>query len=137
MWILRAFIAWLTALWRWLVPLAPVPEEQPAPMHAVSYRDTVPYGSVRWVESQAEAAPWLADENAIVIVKGTTGPKWLMMNCPDHCGEIGQISLSQATPPTWRFRIEEDGTVSLYPSVWLTSGCGVHFILRHSKALVV
>ncbi|WP_376707008.1 DUF6527 family protein [Bradyrhizobium agreste] len=60
----------------------------------------------------------------------TTNVEAILMKCPDHCGEVRRVSLSEAMSPAWKFRAEADGTISLFPSVHLTSGCRVHFVLR-------
>lgn len=130
---LASFLAWLSSIWHRLFVKAKVEVGITEP----TYRRIVEYGVVHRVKSQAQAAPLLSDPASIVIVEGDTGPKWLLMKCPDECGEIRRVSLSGATPPAWDFHNESDGTISLYPSVHLTSGCRVHFIFRHNRAYVI
>lgn len=133
---LKAFLEWIASFWKSSPPQTTAPDVRTPPSRAAAYRCIVQYGPVHWVNSQAEAKP-LISSNAIVMVKGTSGAKWLLMNCPDHCGEVRRISVSEAMPPAWKFRSETDGTISLFPSVHLTSGCRVHFVLRHNKAYVI
>lgn len=132
----NAFLEWIASFWKRSPPQSTAADtDAPAP-RARAYRSVVQYGPVHWVDSQADATPLLSS-NAIVMVKGTSGAKWLLMNCPDHCGELRRISVSKAMPPAWTFQTEADGTISLFPSVHLTSGCRVHFVLRHNKAHVI
>jgi hypothetical protein len=130
------FLTWLLSIWNRLFGKVG-PAVEVAEPRRPTYRWIAEYGAVQRVKSQAQAAPLLSDPASIVIVEGDAGPKWLLMKCPDECGEIRRISLSKAMPPTWDFHNEADGTVSLYPSVHLTSGCRVHFILRHNRAYVI
>jgi len=132
--ILGDIVQWLFLFWRWLFG---APEATESVSQSARYRRLVDYDRVHRVRSQSEAAGVLSDPRAIALVEGDAGPKWLLMNCPDECGEIRRISLSNATPPTWGFTLEQDGTVSLHPSVHLKSGCRVHFILRSNRAYVV
>jgi hypothetical protein len=132
--LLTRLLNWLLPFWRRLFG-APGAAETVAP--SARYRRLVDYNRVHWVRSQSEAAGVLSNPRAIAIVEGNAGPKWLLMNCPDDCGEIRRISLSNATPPAWGFKFEENGAVSLHPSVHLKSGCRVHFILRNNRAYVI
>ena len=51
------------------------------------------------------------------------------MLCPCGCG--AQIQLSTVgSRPRWSVGIENDGSVTLNPSVWRKSGCRSHFFLR-------
>ena len=133
---LTGFLAWLSSIWRRLFGKAEIEVGVIEPRRP-TYRRIVEFGTVHRVRSQAQARPLLSDPASIVIVEGDEGPKWLLMKCPDECGEIRRISVSDSVPPAWDFQNEADGTISLYPSVRLTSGCRVHFILRHNKAYVI
>jgi hypothetical protein len=130
------FLDWLLALWRRLFGKSEIEVEAVEPRRP-TYQRIVEYDAVHRVKSQAQATQLLSDPNSMVVVEGEEGPKWLLMKCPNECGEIRRISLSTAVPPRWDFQTESDGTISLYPSVHLTSGCRVHFILRHNKAYVI
>lgn len=132
----KACLDWIASFWKSSPPQTTAADAAAPSSRAHAYRNVVQYGPLHWVNSQAEAAPLLSS-NTIVMVKGTSGAKWLLMNCPDHCGEVRRISVSEAMPPAWQFRAEPDGTISLFPSVHLTSGCRVHFVLRHNKAHVI
>jgi hypothetical protein len=133
---LTHFLRWLSSIWRHFFGKGRI-EVEVIESRRPTYRRIVEYGPVHRVKSQAQATALLSDAASIVIVEGDAGPKWLLMRCPDECGEIRRVSLSPAMPPTWDFHNEADSTISLYPSVRLTSGCRVHFILRHNKAYVI
>jgi hypothetical protein len=134
---LTSFLTWLSLIWRRLFGTVDFEVTEIHEPRRQTYRSIVEYGAVHRVKSQAQATSLLSGATSIIIVEGAEGPKWLLMRCPDECGEIRRISLSAAVPPAWDFQSEADGTISLYPSVRLTSGCRVHFILRHNKAYVI
>ncbi|MFC3674061.1 DUF6527 family protein [Ferrovibrio xuzhouensis] len=95
----------------------------------------VPYSSVHQVRNQAESAAVLQSPGVISIIVGETGPKRIQFKCPCGCGEEIRLSVSPRGPrPIWRFHIDAESKLSLYPSVWRASGCRAHFILRHSIA---
>lgn len=74
--------------------------------------------------------------NVIVIVRRDDGsPKTVVFRCPDGCGETLRVNVSDIPgTPSWRLRVDRDGRVSLYPSVWRTTGCHAHFFLTLSTA---
>ena len=50
----------------------------------------------------------------------------LVMACPDGCGEPLTINLDRRSGPAWRF-YRDAAAISMYPSVWRTTGCKSHF----------
>ena len=52
----------------------------------------------------------------------------LVIACPDGCGEMLTINLDRRSGPAWRF-YQDDAAISMYPSVWRTTGCKSHFIV--------
>lgn len=66
-----------------------------------------------------------------VYIAGEGGHRWFVaMICPCGCGEILHMNLLPKSRPRWRLTENEDGTVTLYPSIWRKKGCGSHFFLR-------
>jgi len=81
--------------------------------------------------------PALVAELPRVIVPGTTyligegEHRWqAALRCPCGCRETIQLNLVPEMRPRWRATVEDDGTVSLEPSVWRQVGCRSHFVLR-------
>jgi Family of unknown function (DUF6527) len=61
------------------------------------------------------------------------GAPWLAaLACPCGCGEVIHLSLLKRDSPRWSFHEEDDGTITLSPSVWRSRGCKSHFFLRRS-----
>jgi hypothetical protein len=97
-----------------------------------TYRD-VPYSRVVTVPDQAAALGELKT-GVLVIVMPNTRPKSLKLLCPCGCGEIISVNLMPETGKAWRIALEPGRGLSLWPSVWLSSGCRSHFILRRNRA---
>ena len=137
---LRAFARWFAALIAAVFgPRAASAVEATPPATRAAPRRPPPeythaYPAVREVGTQAEARAAVEAEDALAIVRGEVGHKWLVMRCPCGCGEIRRVSLSPSVQPAWRYAIDRGGHVSLYPSVDLTSACRAHFILRRNIA---
>jgi len=67
-------------------------------------------------------------------VAGEAGSYWCAaMVCPCGCGAPIHLSLVQTDKPSWRLTLDGSGRPTLYPSVWRTTGCGSHFLLRRGQ----
>jgi hypothetical protein len=83
------------------------------------------------VEHRHEADTYLTQPGAAVLIfRGIA--RSVAIACPDGCGEVLTINLDRRAGPAWRcYAAGED--VTLYPSVWRTTGCESHFIVWRSK----
>jgi hypothetical protein len=97
-----------------------------------SYRD-VRYSQIVRAHDQAEAKQQLK-AGVLVLVIPNERPKSLKFLCPCGCGEIVSVNLMPGNERAWTLDIKPKRGISLWPSVWLTSGCQSHFILRNNKA---
>lgn len=87
------------------------------------------------VEGRAEAKSVLHNPgDTAVVFRGY--PRWFVMLCPCGCGEELAVNLDRKTGPAWRL-YESNDTQTLYPSIWLKSGCRSHFIVWGSQILWV
>ena len=66
-----------------------------------------------------------------LIIRGEIA-RWMIMNCPDGCGEILAINLDRRTGKAWYVTLHR-GKLSIIPSIWLDSGCRSHFIIWNSR----
>lgn len=70
----------------------------------------------------------------LVYVLGQGNNVWFVaMICPCGCGATLQMSLLPEAKPRWRLHDHQDGTISLYPSIWHRIGCRSHFVLRRGR----
>jgi hypothetical protein len=71
-----------------------------------------------------------------VYVIGEKGFLWfVIMSCPCGCNEILNINLIEGNCPTWSLQEHSNGTISLFPSIWRTTGCRSHFFLKKGKII--
>jgi len=56
----------------------------------------------------------------------------IVMRCPDDCGEIVTINLDRRSGPAWRI-YQRNGHLTVYPSVWRSTGCRSHFIISQDN----
>ena len=55
------------------------------------------------------------------------------MLCPCGCGVLICLNLIPDESPCWRLDRHRGGAVSLFPSVWRTTGCRSHFWLSRGR----
>jgi hypothetical protein len=55
------------------------------------------------------------------------------MICPCGCGRVLHLNLLTDERPCWRLTRHEDGTATLFPSVWRQKDCRSHFWFRRGR----
>ena len=90
-------------------------------------------GFVR-VGTQNEGLEVLAAKDALVLVERGK-PRTLKMRCPCDRGHIITVNLDETIEPAWHIRIAGP-SLSLFPSVWLKTGCECHFVLRRNRVYI-
>ena len=79
---------------------------------------------------RVEELPEVLDPLAVYVL-GEGDYRWFVaMICPCGCRSTLQMSLLADAKPRWKLTEHDDGTITLYPSVWRTVGCRRHFFLR-------
>jgi hypothetical protein len=58
----------------------------------------------------------------------------VVMECPCGCGDTVALNVLPDDSPRWSLRDEPEGP-TLIPSVWRTTGCRSHYILRRGRVL--
>lgn len=78
--------------------------------------------------SSIDEATTLVDRpgDVAIVVRGK--PRWLVIRCPDGCGDVVRVNLDKAIGKAWRLYRRNDA-ITLFPSIWRDSGCGSHFII--------
>lgn len=66
----------------------------------------------------------------VLIVSALNYKKWACFQCPEGCGEIIQLSLSQLRRPRWIVSIDWLGRPTINPSIRQLDGCRCHFWVR-------
>ena len=72
-------------------------------------------------------------KRGVIYIIGEDEPWYAAMKCPCGCGEVIRLCLQEEVRPSWKLSHHDNGTISLRPSVWRTSGCRSHFFLRHGN----
>jgi hypothetical protein len=66
---------------------------------------------------------------------GENGNLWhVVLLCPCGCGATIGLNLLPDDSPRWTLHKRRQGP-TLTPSVWRTTGCKSHFILRHGQVI--
>lgn len=87
------------------------------------------------VESRAQANGKLRSSgDSVIIERGV--PRLLLLKCPCGCGYEIPINLDGRAGKAWWLYRRHDSGLSLFPSVWLDSGCKSHFIIWRDKILL-
>ena len=95
------------------------------------------YTSVVRARTQAAATGELAryPRHVVIVERNDGTPKMAVFQCPDGCGEILRINVSHESGTAgWRIRQDVNSRVSLYPSIWRTTGCNAHFFFTLNVA---
>lgn len=88
------------------------------------------------VESRSQATGKLrASGDSVLVQRGV--PRLLLLMCPCGCGHEIPINLDARAGKAWRLYHRRKSGISLFPSVWLDSGCKSHFIIWRDKILLL
>ena len=82
------------------------------------------------IVSSISEVPEDTKDNIYVVLAGNYY-KWVILMCPDRCGQRIEINLMKVREPRWRIHIKRK-KVSIYPSVHVNT-CGAHFWLIRNE----
>lgn len=88
------------------------------------------------VASRSDASQHLKKPGDTVLIERGY-PKWLVMKCPDGCGDELPINLDSRAGPAWRIYQSPHLGITIYPSVWRDTGCEAHFIVWRNMILLL
>jgi len=88
------------------------------------------------VQTRADASALLQEPGDTVLVE-RGHPRWLIMKCPDGCGEEIPINIDSRAGPAWRLYQSSRLGLTVYPSVWRETGCEAHFIVWRNVILLL
>lgn len=72
----------------------------------------------------------------VVYLVGEGKYKWcISMRCPCACGAVISLSTLAKVRPRWRYSLDGDGMISIWPSIWRTAGCKSHFHLTRGTII--
>ncbi len=90
--------------------------------------------SPRLIALHVEELPDLLAVRRIYLV-GEDDPWQAAFQCPCGCEALIQLSLIPEDKPSWNASVHDDGTVTLFPSIWRKRNCKAHFFVRQGKVV--
>jgi hypothetical protein len=102
------------------------------------FRDWISKARTWWYAREAFTARHVADEpdrldRGVAYLVGDPTLWMVVLSCPCGCDQPIHLNLMRSTRPRWELTQHADGTISVIPSVWRTSGCRSHFWLNHGR----
>ena len=85
----------------------------------------------KFVVLNAEDVPTSISDNTIFIIQDGNEPELLAFKCPCGCNENILLNLLKDAKPQWRFRINHNDMINIYPSIWRKRGCKSHFFIKN------
>jgi len=79
--------------------------------------------------------PKTIPEHVVYAVIEEGEPWQAAMLCPCGCKAKIHLSLLPGDRPCWGLARNADGTATLHPSVWRTTGCRSHFFVRNGETI--
>lgn len=97
---------------------------------------------VKWIQPEyrysfKDELPVIVADKTIYIIGGSLQPWLLAFNCPCGCKKLIQLNLIKEASPCWKFKISNRHKISISPSIWATSGCKSHFLLKQGKVEII
>jgi hypothetical protein len=86
-------------------------------------------GTAPFEVEAVDSAPEIPRNDTVYLITDEGVPWSVAMKCPCGCGEVLFLSLLEGSP-RWRVEQHRNGTVSVSPSIWRTTGCRSHFFLK-------
>ena len=80
-----------------------------------------------------DSLPLTIPQNTIILARDGDEDWCVGFLCPCGCGTTIELLLVPEATPRWSINVDRDGLVSLFPSVWLDSGCRSHFWVKRGK----
>ncbi len=77
--------------------------------------------------------PW----RAVILTKDGHEDWSVGFRCPCGCGSVIELLLVKEASPHWRCELDNLNRPTLFPSVWLKTGCKSHFWLKNGRVFWV
>lgn len=90
------------------------------------------FEEVEFVPSLADAGPKLTSGRLLIVQRGR--PRWLCFLCPCGCGSRVRLNLDARVGKRWRVWVN-NGRATVFPSVWLDTGCRSHFLISSNRVI--
>ncbi len=90
---------------------------------------------IRYAAVRVEDPPDDPEKGVLYLVGDSEQPWSAAFLCPCGCQATISLSLIPHDSPRWKIRLHVDGSISLIPSIWRTTGCHSHFFINRGRVL--
>jgi hypothetical protein len=91
------------------------------------------FGSHRYTATQTDDIPATLEKSRLYLI-GKGGYIWCgVMLCPCGCNEVIHLNLLPEGRPKWTHRFDRNGSITITPSIWRTTGCNSHFFVTAGR----
>jgi len=80
-----------------------------------------------------DSLPTVLKRRALYVVQEDGFEEQAAMICPCGCRRVLHMNLLPDERPCWTLTRHDDGTATLFPSVWRKKDCGSHFWFRRGR----
>ena len=78
---------------------------------------------------ESDSLPGSMPRRDLVLARDGDEAWCVGMYCPCGCGDVIELLVIPEAQPRWDIQIDAKGRPTLFPSVWLQTGCRSHFWL--------
>ena len=91
-----------------------------------------------WIQPEhiiihCDELPEKVNDKTFYIIGDLKQPWLVAFKCPCSCNDLIQLNLLNDADPCWKYKITKKNKINIFPSVWRTTGCKSHFVVRKSK----
>ena len=82
---------------------------------------------------EGDMLPAKLPRRTVILTKDGDEDWSVGFRCPCGCGSVIELLLIKDATPHWSYIVDKNNRPSLYPSVWLKTGCESHFWLKNGR----
>jgi hypothetical protein len=80
-----------------------------------------------------DSLPDVMPIRSLVLARDNTEDWCIGLKCPCGCGRTIELLVIEEANPRWDYKVDENGLPTLYPSIWLKTGCKSHFWIKNGR----
>lgn len=79
--------------------------------------------------------PSVIKKRTVFVVKDGDEADTLIFKCPCGCNADIYLNLLKDAKPQWDYYLTNREEITVYPSIWRTTGCMSHFFIQKGKVV--
>jgi len=91
------------------------------------------YKDVQYVDDYEDVSLAAMDAGMIFLIGENHIPWQIAFACPCGCGHHIQLGVVDGMKHHWSIKIQDDGSITLSPSILSLRGCKSHFFIRNNS----